>query len=226
MHATDATIGAGSRMTANATPPKPKALCVVKDNIPPELRAWLQWVLWHLEDRNPTDDKPTKVPYQINGAKAKANDPSTWTDFNCIWDRYQRGGYDGIGFMFSEDDDFCGIDLDGCRDPKTGVVAEWACEIINRFRTYTEVSPSGTGVKLFACGKSPLLSGKNKKLTDTKPINGKTPGIEVYDHKRYFAVTGRRATAPDQSPCLTARAIEFHSAARNAYRAGSLELLK
>lgn len=82
-----------------------------------------------------------------------------------------------------------GIDLDGCRDPETGAVAQWAQSIIDRFRTYTEVSPSGTGVKLFLRGKSPLQKGK-KKTVDAERIGNKTPGIELYDHGRYFTVTG------------------------------------
>ena len=153
---------------------------------PRELIQLPQWVLWKTEER---DGKPTKVPYQANGVKAKPNDSSTWTTFDKVI--AVADDYNGIGFMFSEDDEFCGIDLDGCRDPDTGVVSDWAMDLIVRFDSYTEVSPSQTGVKIFVRGKNPRSSGKHCKV-DEVAVSDKSPGIEVYDKVRYFAVTGQK----------------------------------
>jgi len=112
-------------------------------------------------------------------------------------ERYQRGGYDGVGFMFgTEPAGFVGIDLDGCRDPQTGAVAQWARDIIIYMDSYGEVSPSKSGIKIFVRGRSPFDSGKNLKLKDLPAIGGKEPGIEIYDHLRYFAVTGLRLNGP------------------------------
>jgi hypothetical protein len=55
---------------------------------------------------------------------------------------------DGIGFVFNGDG-IAGVDLDGCRNPETGAIAPWAQRIIDDFASYTEVSPSGTGVKIY-----------------------------------------------------------------------------
>ena len=99
------------------------------------------------------------------------------------------GRFDGVGFVFSPDDPFCGVDLDGCRDPETGTMAEWAREIVLLFGTYSEVSPSKTGVKLFLRGKSPMDRGRKQEL-DVPKVCDKQPAIEVYDQGRYFAVTG------------------------------------
>lgn len=162
------------------------------EKIPAALRELPQWVLWKTVQR----DRPTKVPYQPNGELAKANDPATWCTFDEAVAAYEAGGYDGIGFEFSADDEFCGIDLDGCRNPGTGEVAPWAKEIILQLDTYAEVSPSQTGVKLFAIGK--LEGGGRKKELLTAKTSDKNPAIEVYDRGRYFAVTGLRLNGPSE----------------------------
>jgi primase-polymerase (primpol)-like protein len=87
------------------------------DRVPQSLRSRDQWVLWNLAER---DGKPTKIPVQADGAAAKSNDPKTWATFATVREAFGRGGFTGIGFMFSAADAFCGIDLDGCRDPQTG----------------------------------------------------------------------------------------------------------
>ncbi|MCX7428900.1 MAG: AAA family ATPase, partial [Planctomycetia bacterium] len=157
------------------------------DGIPAELRQLPQWCLWKIRTRR---GKPTKVPYQINGREAKPNDPSTWTTFAKMGDRCQQGYYDGPGFVFQQGGGLVGIDLDGCRDPETGEIAEWAKGVVGALSSYSEVSPSGSGVKLWVRGESPFPSGKNRKL-DYPPMGGKpSAGIEIYSHGRYFAVTG------------------------------------
>jgi len=94
----------------------PSSICV-KDppenwgNIPQELKDYNQWVVWKLEDKG--KPKPDKVPYNPkNRWKAKPNDPSTWGSYSQAVEAYQRGDYTGIGFVFSEDDPFFGVDLD------------------------------------------------------------------------------------------------------------------
>ena len=163
-------------------------------NIPVELTLTDQWVLWKTVIRN---GKPTKVPYQADGVEAASNNPESWGLFPDVLERYGAGGFDGIGFMFGAGrSGFVGIDLDGCRDPETGIVQPWAKEIIERLDTYSEVSPSRTGVKLFLRGRSPFETGKNLKLKNVPAIGGKTAGIEIYDRLRYFAVTGWRLNGP------------------------------
>ena len=110
------------------------------DKIPESLRERRQWIVWRTDKRG-IDDKPTKLPFAIDGSMAKSNDPSTWSTYAKACAAFAGGNYSGIGFMFAEDDPFCGIDLDGCREGKTGVVADWAREIIQTLNTYAEVSP-------------------------------------------------------------------------------------
>lgn len=164
-------------------------------SIPLELRFLNQWVMWRSVDR---DGKITKVPFQPNGDPAKSNDPSTWCDFETVAAALEKGGYTGIGFMFSPDGDYCGIDLDGCRCPDTGAIAPWARKIVEETNTYSEVSPSETGVKMFVKAKL-AMSGRKKDL-DHKKLTTKTPGIEIYDRGRYFAVTGLKLSVGHSEP--------------------------
>ncbi|WP_157605106.1 AAA family ATPase [Schlesneria paludicola] len=82
-------------------------------------------------------------------------------------------------------DGLIGIDLDDCREPVSGDLAGWAQDIVECFKTYAEVSPSGTGVKLFVRGVLP--EGFRKK--HRRPEGGE---VEAYDSGRFFTVTGQR----------------------------------
>lgn len=161
--------------------------------IPTDLTERRQWVCWKTVPRGGT---PTKLPFQPSGQPASSTDPATWSTYE---EAATAPGYDGPGYVFAADDPFCGIDLDGCRDPQTGAVAEWARAIIKRLNSYSEVSPSGSGVKMWVRAKSPFDTGKNFKLAHP-PLGGKNPGIEVYDHGRYFAVTGQHLAGVAQTP--------------------------
>lgn len=182
---------------------------IILEAIPDELRTLRQWVLWKLVER---DGKPDKFPFQTTGEMAKIDDATTWTTFDSVVERFAiSDSYTGIGFVFSKNDSYCGIDLDGCRDPKTGAVEQWAQMWINRFATYTEVSPSNTGFKLWTRGTNPKGTGgsikvdhdgvklpaqKDETLSETlRERYGKTPGVEIYDQKRFFTVTGRHVSS-------------------------------
>jgi len=151
--------------------------------IPPELRARRQWVLWKIEPGK--DGKMTKVPYNPANPRFKASStkPHTWGTFAQAVAAAQTDGFSGIGFMFSENDPYAGIDLDHCRDPESGEIAPWAWEIINRFDSYTEISPSGKGIHILIRGKLPQDADHQKNLEG----GGK---IEIYDCLRYFTITG------------------------------------
>ncbi|MGD9541496.1 MAG: hypothetical protein AB7V61_11275 [Methylocystis sp.] len=159
------------------------------------------WVGWRVETR-PGQDKATKVPYDpIKNRWAKSDDVNTWGTLQQAkdWARKSQGG--DVGVMLTDIGDglhLGGIDLDTCRDPQTGVIEEWALNVIRRFDSYTEVSPSGTGLKVFfVCrieDKDELdkLFGGEAKLGKQFKKSAKgdhPPAIEVYRGKRYFAVT-------------------------------------
>ncbi|MEC3756577.1 phage/plasmid primase, P4 family [Bacillus halotolerans] len=147
-------------------------------NIPQELKNAPQWILWRSEERN---GKKTKVPYQIDGSMAQSSNKRTWSTFATIMKFFNEQEYDGIGFMFSKDDPFIGIDIDHCVND--GVLSPFAQEIIQTISSYTEYSPSGEGVHIIAKGKLPLRGpGTGRKNIDK--------GLEIYRHGRYFTFTG------------------------------------
>lgn len=161
--------------------------------VPHELTERKQWVLWKTVVRG---EEKTKLPFQPHGESAKSNDDKTWRNFTAVCSKLD--GYDGPGFVFSPDDPFVGVDLDGCRNPETEKVEDWAREIIKRFDSYAEISPSGTGIKIFCKGEWRFDGGKKCNVT-AESVSSKTPGIEVYAQKRYFAVTGLRLSGISQN---------------------------
>ncbi len=169
----------------------PKMLAPKLDAIPKALKACPQWVCWRLESRG---GKWTKSPINAKSRQpkrpryAKSDDPSTWTTFDRAQSFFAINGLAGIGFMFAVDGGMAGVDLDKCRNPQTGVIEQWARDIITELNTYAEVSPSGSGVKLFLQGKIP---GKRRRKGN----------IELYDSGRYFTVTGHHVEG-------TPRAVE------------------
>ena len=144
--------------------------------LPAELRARRQWVGWRLRQR-PGAPKPTKQPLNPgDGALASTTDPATWGTFD---EALKCPGSVGIGFVFTHDDPYVGIDLDGCRAPETGAIEKWAADIVAQLASYTEISPSGTGVHVIVRGSLP---GTRRR---------KGP-IEMYAEGRYFTMTGSR----------------------------------
>lgn len=179
------------RKAALLTNPKvrPTAIRPASARIPQMMRDLPQWILWAY--RWKSDEKRwTKVPLNPCSSKhqAKTNDAKTWATWpqmvSVLKIAAERSdGVDGVGFVFREGGGIFGVDVDDCRDPDTGTLSDLAVDIIRRFGTYAEVSPSGTGIKLFGLGTIPG-DGKGRK----DPARG----IEVYDRGRFFAVTGHQ----------------------------------
>lgn len=148
--------------------------------IPTDLQALPQWVVWRYEER---DGKQTKIPYQpVAGAivMASTTDPATWGSYDAATVVAARSvGVDGIGFVFTADDPYCGVDIDHCRDPETGQLEDQAAAWTLLLDSYTEASPSGTGVHVLLRAAIP---GDRRR-------NGK---VEMYDRGRYFCMTGDR----------------------------------
>ncbi len=175
------------RVSGNGTlrpaPPLRPAIPCDPDAIPAALKELDQWVTWRYIARG---GRPTKVPTNARtGREASSTDPSTWSSFTEAVSALGDGSSNaGIGFVFSPDDPFCGIDLDECLEE--GAPVPEARAIVDTFNTYTEVSPSGNGVKLFLRGrKPPWARCRSKAIRGFKET-------EVYDSGRFFTVTGRR----------------------------------
>lgn len=148
------------------------------EQIPAKLKPYRQFVVWRYEHHG--EPKPRKVPYNpLTGLPASVSDPLTWGSLMDALLALQSEPFDGIGFVFTKDDPFVGIDLDKCRDPKTGTLAPWARKIQQQVPSYWEASPSGTGVH-----------GLTEISTSLPPHGRKKGPVEMYQDKRFFTLTG------------------------------------
>jgi hypothetical protein len=145
--------------------------------VPAELRTLTRWVPWDLKPGK--DSRPTKVP------RGSTTDPKTWQTFDAAL----AVGADGVGFVFT-DTAYTGVDLDGCLID--GQPTPEARQIIDGLASYTEKSPSGTGLHIIVKGKLPPGAGhKNVHVPGMK-------ALEAYDTGRYFTWTGRVVEGREQ----------------------------
>jgi hypothetical protein len=164
------------------------------------MRDLRQWLCWRSVERN---GKPTKIPYSpLTGQRASSTTPGTWAGYEEAVRACKEHGYGGIGFVFTSEDDLCGVDLDGCLNADTGEIEPWARIIIEELDSYTEISPSGTGVHVLV--RATLPEGRNRK--------GR---FETYDRDRYFTVTGRHLAGTPQT--IESRQEQLRSVVRRMF---------
>lgn len=157
---------------------KPVPLPVNPTNIPPELLSKpRQWVGWRYTRVDGKWTKPLIVPQE--GRNARSTDPADWRDFKDAFKYYRAGSVDGVGFVTNGTGGIVAIDLDECRHPDTGELTDEAVGIIKEMNSYTEISPSGTGLRIFVRGVMPE-PGRKKG------------GVEFFQEKKYLTVTGHR----------------------------------
>jgi putative DNA primase/helicase len=150
----------------------------MSNKIPKIIRAIPQWVGWKIIiDKNGRIKKMPVNPNLKVVTPASVTDPSTWSTYTKAKEACQKLNLDGVGFVFRGNDPFVGIDLDDCKDSETGKIDKWARDIIRDMDSYTEISPSGTGVHIIIKGKLPAGGLKGDD-------------VEIYDRRRYFTVTG------------------------------------
>lgn len=147
-------------------------------NFPEELRKKPNWVC-----RGVARFSNPKMPVQVTGEPASSTDPSTWSSYDNAQKACKSLPAAGVGYVFDKSGYF-GIDIDHCISRESGEASSIAKEIIELINSYTEYSPSRTGVHIFCKGKIPDHCPHKSKLEDGQ-------GLEVYDTERYFTVTGQ-----------------------------------
>ena len=174
------------------------------ENIPLEMKKAPQWVA-----------RVGKVPINPHNLRgASANNKNTWGTFEQAYNSIgkQAGSpesvkekkCDGIGFEICPP--FCGIDIDHCFNPSTGELTKEAADIINFIDSYTEFSPSGTGIHIICKLDKPLDLKRNKRKLDD------VQALEIYENNRYFTVTGNVFGEPKPIKIRTSAAKCVHQA--------------
>jgi hypothetical protein len=129
-----------------------------------------QWCVWRWTQK--PDASWQKPPYMATqpDRHASTNDPNTWADYNTALATVQAGHADGLTYVLTADDPFAAIDLDHCLD-NLGGVDLWAQLFLERSRnTYSEVTPSGTGCRIWGLAHGEKLHRKFDLVIDGKPI--------------------------------------------------------
>jgi putative DNA primase/helicase len=149
----------------------------LNDNIPALLRRQPNWVAWGIHDAPPKS--PFNPPSLLSGRlfPAKAGIRETWGRYETAVECVRRGLARGIGYEF--DGSVYGVDLDHVIN-EAGTLTPQAREIVGKLDSYTEVSPSGTGLHIFVFAPSADITRHRKK----------DYFLEIYSTGRYFTVTG------------------------------------
>lgn len=195
-------------------------------NIPPELQARRQWVLWGVgKNLNP---KAVKIPRQAKnptGPNASSTDPQTWAEFQEAHAWYQIGDARGIGYEITPADGLVAVDFDHCLDTAGNLLPPFD-EWIKALPGYWELSQSGTGLHGFVRGTLPA-GCSNKRRID--PQNADEREVELYIQERYIALTGALwgpqttlADAPSAQPGIDAILEQMHMRPEDAAAGAAL----
>jgi len=137
------------------------------ERIPLELKQDSKWVCARTE---------RKVPLRADTLLAAAvSSPNTWSTYDKAYANVVNKKCDYVGYVFNGNG-IVGVDLD--HSFVDGILTDKALEIIDRFKSYTEISKSGNGIHILVRGKLPF-TGSNNRV-----------GVEVYSTGRFFILTG------------------------------------
>lgn len=148
-----------------------------------------RWVCWRYEG----DDKPPLQPWDDGPNTASTTDPTTWGTFIEANEYHTREDTDteGVGYVLGSDDTIAAFDIDDCYDPERDQIEPWAADIIQTIDSYTEISPSGYGIRIWLIGSLP--DGATNKHPQERTLDElserDTPALEVYDANQYLTFT-------------------------------------
>ena len=144
------------------------------------------WCGWRMTEKG-------KVPFQLaNGEHARSNDESTFATYPVLLNnlhkflRFEGGrqiGGVGLGIFRG----YSAIDIDHCVD-QDGNLSDMAREIVDYCGSYTEYSPSKTGIRIIF--KTTFRIDKSEYYT-----NNRSKGLEVYisdNTNKFVSITGNK----------------------------------
>jgi len=154
----------------------------------------------------------------LTGQKTDPTELGRWGTYDEAVRALVRGGYDGIGYVFLPSEGYVRLDFDDCRDPQTGIIDQWAVEILDYLQVYAEVSPTGEGLHAIAKGqmhRAEMYSqGQNYLTWTNERLNEGTESIRecsselctlydiVYWQQIYRERVGQRRSGARELPTI------------------------
>lgn len=166
----------------------PRLSAASRQHIPSLLTAQPRWCRWH---RTASGKTPL-------GSTLKSTTMRPWSEV----ERLPRTADSGIGFVMTGGVQLgvgrlYALDLDACVHPGTGVIEDWALQVLNTCGlSYTEITPSGTGLRIWVIVQRSPIHWGNKVFTPPKAVAPegvtKRPELQVYGTgaANYVTVTG------------------------------------
>lgn len=167
---------------------------------PNELSTANRWIRWRLHDGQ-------KRPIAWDGQRFTSyHEHAQWRTLAAA--PLDTLGTDGIGVSFAQPivvdgHQLLALDLDACRHQDTGAIEPWAKTLIKRLgRTYTEVTPSGTGLRAFVLVRNlPALHRSKFHPLNSSLVDGltKTVNCQVFGggNTGFVTFTGQRLPGCD-----------------------------
>jgi putative DNA primase/helicase len=195
IHKTDAFVAfeEGSPLNDFFAPDEVAEIPATLSSIPALLRSLPNWVSWKLVNG-------TKPLFVVGTDRhASSTDPATWVSFERAAKETTVNETSGLGFVIGGqaiEHKLVGFDVDGCRNPNSGELTEWAQAIVTCLNSYCEITPSGRGVRVWVQGDMPANFQHVFKLNPSAGFGDKVQ-IEIYNSARFFTVTGNRRGTND-----------------------------
>lgn len=164
------------------------------------LAAYPQFVTYRLVpsarpgkmDKLPLDWRTGRMPPKGSGGHIS---PEYRTTFAQAAQAVREGRGEGVGFVFTADDPFWFLDIDGALQPDN-TWSPVAVDLCQRLAgAAVEVSQSGRGLHIIGAGLAPLHGCRNQSL-----------GLEFYTEGRFVALTGTGAVGNAATDCTAALA--------------------
>ena len=158
---------------------------VKPENIPKLLKSLDRWVVWKTFNQKP-DGRFDKIPIcPVSQRKISFTEQRNHLPFETALRAYQTGSGDGVGIVLTGEAlteietgqplYLIGVDLDNVQTSAEKI--DQAKAVCKSIASYAEISPSGTGIQIFALSKK--IVGK-----------GQSPSGEMYNSGRFLTVTG------------------------------------
>lgn len=169
------------------------------DNIPKELASLRRWIIWKYVDKKYFDGiyRTTKVPVSPVTHSNFSRTEEECLDLENTKRVYRAYKHDdiwaGIGFSSHGNENIVVLDFDDCLE-NFKIKSKSLESFIYNLNSYTEISPSGKGVRIFVKYSTPdkifysfqVISNRGTDLC----TNFNSKGIEIWNKNKFATVTG------------------------------------